>query len=146
MSNEARLNGAILVNTALNDAAAAKAEVVGSLERANMIEREARRQAEAKASGAAGAYRSLQIDFVEEKQAKEAALAALAMKEALLKEWMHSNEAFKRLARKYGKKLGVSDEQRVNDYDDVVLEIAEEKPEFADTKTLKEVKEARGMK
>jgi hypothetical protein len=39
----------------------------------------------------------------------------LAQKDDLLKEWMHSNEAFKRLARKYGKKLGVSDEQRQMD-------------------------------
>ena len=52
-------------------------------------------------------------------------------------EVQHSNEAFKKLARKYGKQAGLSDEQRVNDYDDVVLEVAEEKPEFANTKTLK---------
>lgn len=71
---------------------------------------------------------------------------ALEMKEALLKEWMHSNEAFKRLARKYGKKLGVSDEQRQNDLDDEVIAVAEEKPEFANTNNLKAAKEARGMK
>lgn len=72
--------------------------------------------------------------------------AALAMKEELLKEWMHSNEAFKRLARKYGKKLGVSDEQRQNDFEDCLLEAAEEKPEFAETKATKAVKADRGIK
>lgn len=72
--------------------------------------------------------------------------AALAMKEELLKEWMHSNEAFKRLARKYGKKLGLSDEQRQVDYDDQILEIAEEKPELANTDLMKGVKEVRGIK
>lgn len=71
---------------------------------------------------------------------------ALSQKEELMKEWMHSNEAFKRLARKYGKKLGVSDEQRQNDLDDCVLEVAEEKPEFANTNNLKAAKEARGIK
>lgn len=77
---------------------------------------------------------------------RDEAWKALAMKEELLKEWMHSNEAFKRLARKYGKKVGVSDEQRQNDLDDQIIEVAEEKPEFANTNTLKASKEARGIK
>ena len=104
---------------------------------------EEERRAKSRAQAAAQSADAV-ADYWRDKANK--AEAALAQKDELLKEWMHSNEAFKRLARKYGKKLGVSDEQRVNDYDDVVLEIAEEKPEFADTKTLKEVKEARGMK
>lgn len=96
--------------------------------------------------GKNGSAEELKRALEREKDESRKVRAALQEKEALLKEWMHSNEAFKRLARKYGKKLGLSDEQRVNDYDDVVLEVAEEKPEFADTNTLKEVKEARGIK
>lgn len=72
--------------------------------------------------------------------------AALAMKEELLKEWMHSQEAFKRLAKKYGKKLGVSTEQMENDRDDCLLEVADERPEFANTNGTKAAKEARGIK
>lgn len=71
---------------------------------------------------------------------------ALAMKDELLKEWMHSNEAFKRLARKYGKKLGVGDEQRQIDLDDCVIESAEEKPEFQETKVYKETINVRGKR
>lgn len=59
---------------------------------------------------------------------------ALAEKDSLILEWMHSNEAFKRLARQYGKKIGVTDEQRQNDFDQNVLEIAEESPQFSNTK------------
>ncbi len=72
--------------------------------------------------------------------------AALAMKEELLKEWMHSQEAFKRLAKKYGKKLGVSTEQMENDRDDCLLEVADERPEFANTNGTKAAKETRGIK
>lgn len=66
---------------------------------------------------------------------------ALAMKDELLKEWMHSNEAFKRLARKYGKKLGVSDEQRTQDFRDEVLAVAEEDPNL-DSRLTGKVKES----
>lgn len=88
----------------------------------------------------------LQRELEKEKELRRSAVAALRDKEAILKEWMHSNEAFKRLARKYGKKLGVSDEQRYNDIDEEVIAVAEEKPEFSNTNLLKEAKEARGMK
>lgn len=76
----------------------------------------------------------------------EEARKALAEKDATLKEWKHSHEVHRRMQRKYGKMLGMTDDQRTKDYDDFVLEIAEEKPEFADTNVLKEVKEARGIK
>ena len=59
---------------------------------------------------------------------------ALADRDAIITEWMHSNEAFKRLARQYGKKLGVTDEQRQNDFDENILDVAEENPTFANTK------------
>ncbi len=73
--------------------------------------------------------------FGEKMMAKNDQLeAALAQQEALILEWMHSNEAFKRLARQYGKKIGVTDEQRQRDFDQNVLDIAEEDPKFADTK------------
>lgn len=85
-------------------------------------------------------------DASEARAANSQLKAALSQKEELLREWMHSNEAFKRLARKYGKKVGVSQEQWQNDVDDVVLEVAEERPEFADTKATKAVKDVRGIK
>lgn len=71
---------------------------------------------------------------------------ALAQKEALLKEWMHSHFSFRLLSRKYGARLGISDEQRQKDLDDCVLEIAGDKPEFADTKATNAVKKERGIK
>lgn len=61
-------------------------------------------------------------------------LAAVAERDAIILEWMQSNEAFKRLARQYGKELGVPDEQRQKDFDEHLLDIAEEDPEkFANT-------------
>lgn len=58
---------------------------------------------------------------------------ALAEKDALILEWMHSNEAFKRLARQFGKKLGVSDEERVDLLNQEILNAAEEDPKFEKT-------------
>lgn len=62
--------------------------------------------------------------------------AALREKDVLIVEWMHSNEAFKQLARQYGKKLGVTDEQRQNDLDEKVIDVAEEDAKFANTKLV----------
>ena len=69
---------------------------------------------------------------------------ALAQKDELLKEWMHSNEAFKRLARKYGKKLGVSDEQRQADWNETVVEVADENPDYENTDLAKKKRQEIG--
>ena len=57
----------------------------------------------------------------------------LEKKEALLLDWMHTNEAFKRLARQYGARLGVTDEQRTKDFDETMVMVSEEDPKFANT-------------
>ena len=58
----------------------------------------------------------------------------LVQRDTLITEWMHSNEAFKVLAVKYGKKIGLSAEQRQEDFDNAVLDVAEEEPRYKDTK------------
>jgi hypothetical protein len=75
--------------------------------------------------------------------ALEAAQRALQERDHIMKDWMHSNDAFKTLARKYGKKLGVTDEQRQEDYFEAVLDVAEENPAY-DSTPLKE-KAKRGL-
>lgn len=70
----------------------------------------------------------------QERADKEKLAAEIAEKDALIIEWMHSNESFKRLARQYGKKLGVTDEQRQTDFDHQILNVAEEDPTFDQTK------------
>ena len=80
----------------------------------------------------------------EAKRADELALA-LAERDAIILEWMQSNEAFRRLARQYGKELGVTDEQRKNDWDEHVLDIAEEDSEkFGNTKVSQGAKKRLG--
>jgi uncharacterized protein YeaO (DUF488 family) len=66
----------------------------------------------------------------------------LAEQKALVAEFTLSTDAFKKIARNYGKKLNLSDEQRLATLDDTVIEIAEEKPEFKNTKLYKAVLEA----
>ena len=88
------------------------------------------------------AQEDARLSNLEARKAQE----ALAQKEALLKEWMHSHFSFRLLSRKYGARLGISDEQRQKDLDDCVLEIAGDKPEFADTKATNAVKKERGIK
>ena len=58
---------------------------------------------------------------------------ALRERDALILDWMHSNEAFKRLAREYGSKINVSDAQRKNDFAKAVVDIAEEDSRFANS-------------
>ena len=76
---------------------------------------------------------------VQLEQAKTELQAAVAERESLLTEWMHSTEAFRRLARLYGKALNLSDEQRTEDLRQQILLVAEEDTKFAKTKLYGEV-------
>lgn len=69
---------------------------------------------------------------------------AIAERDAIILEWMQSNEAFKRLARQYGKQVGATDEQRQIDLDNHLLDVAEEDPDFANTKRTQGAKQRLG--
>ena len=83
-------------------------------------------------------FKDQEIEFL----AKKARLLELELKEKddLILEWMHHDEAFKRLARNYRKKLGKSAEEVQLDFENSVIEIAEENPKFNNTKLLNNVK------
>ena len=57
---------------------------------------------------------------------------------------MQSNEAFKRLAKQYGKELGVTQEQYEKDVHEHRLDVAEEDPDFANTKVTAKAKSRLG--
>lgn len=63
----------------------------------------------------------------------------------MILDWMHTNEAFKRLARNYGKKLKLSDEERQLDMDEQLLDLAEEDPKFIGTDPHNKALERRGF-
>lgn len=92
---------------------------------------------------ARGSRESKRAD-AEAKRADELALA-LAERDAIILEWMQSNEAFRRLAREYGKELGVTDEQRTKDFDEHLLDVAEEDPDFKNTKATAKAKKRLGL-
>ena len=105
--------------------------VVGQIEQATGLKKElldTQRQA-ARMDDSGPIKRRLRSEQEENRKLRE----SLEMKEALLKEWMHSNEAFKRLARKYGKQVGVSDEQRKVDFNEEIVSAAEEDPTYSET-------------
>lgn len=62
----------------------------------------------------------------------------LAKKDALILEWMHSNAAFKKLAKDYGTRLGMSQEERVRNVDQARVDVAERTPEFQHTEIYKD--------
>jgi hypothetical protein len=92
-------------------------------------------------------------DMVVEHQAKVASVIsqkdfiiatknqALAEKDALILEWMHTNEAFKKLARQYGKDLGKTDDQRQQDFDSTIVSVAVGDATYANTEKLARAKE-----
>ena len=69
-----------------------------------------------------------------------AAEVALAERDAIITEWMHSAEAFRRLQRQYGKKLGMTDEERQVDFDNAIRDLAEEDPRFSNTELVRNLK------
>lgn len=52
----------------------------------------------------------------------------------LLLEWMQGNEAFKALTKKFGKKLGMTDDEIKIEISEAIVDVAEEDPQFANTK------------
>lgn len=69
----------------------------------------------------------------------------LAKKNALLIDWMHSSDAFKRLARQYGTKLGVTNDQRDQAFGQCIIDVAEENPQFKNTSLMGKVEKALGV-
>ena len=59
---------------------------------------------------------------------------ACANRDALLLEWMHSQYAFKLLARKFGSKLGISVQEQFDLIDNEVINVSAENPRFLNTK------------
>ena len=68
--------------------------------------------------------------LAKEETAHEQTKRELANAQAMIIDWMHTNEGFKRLARAYGKKLALTDAQRQNDMDDLLLDLVEENHKF----------------
>jgi hypothetical protein len=56
-----------------------------------------------------------------------------------LAEWMFSHEVLKIITKTYGKDLNMSDEQRLSTYDETIIKVADEKPEYKNTKLYKKV-------
>ena len=75
-----------------------------------------------------------------ERAKSEALATTVAEKEALMIEWMHSNESFKRLVQKYGKKLSIAEDQQQTDYRHEVLDTSKENPKYAGTGLVGRVK------
>ena len=80
------------------------------------------------------ARQKMQGELDAARENNEVLLKAIKERDEIITEWMQSNETFKRLTRQYGKKLALTDEQRVVDYNETVLDLAEENPEYKDTK------------
>lgn len=74
------------------------------------------------------------------KSAYQVVSEELAEAQALINEWMHSNEACKRLAQKYSKKLGIAPEELSQDFKDEVINLSEENPVFAKTRLVTRAK------
>lgn len=141
--------------TANQDAAFAR----GAATRATAAANKARTDATIAASKAQAARSSDMSTISELRIRLEKSEAQLAQKEAqiaeksrliaerdgIIRDWMHSNETFKVLARKYGRKLGMTDDERLGDYREEILNQAEQNPDFQDTDLGKEVKRKMGL-
>lgn len=88
----------------------------------------------------------LKKEAAEKDQKMEAIATALKSQQELVLEWMHNSEAFKKLARDMGKKLGMTDEERQAALMEAVVDVAEEDPLFQNTELGKKAKKAIGNK
>ena len=125
----AAMRATIAANQAKTDAviAANKAQAARSLDRSAMAEMKIR------------------LERSEAQLAQKEALLAektrlVTENENIIREWMHSNDTFKALARKYGRELGLTDEERQADYDEEIINRSEEDTAYGNTELLKKVK------
>lgn len=112
------------------------------------------RAASAALDAATANSRRIKTDATLQKERDEAVslsnnlLKSLGEKDALILEWMHTNEAFKQLAKKYRAELGIGAEAHQLEFDDQILKTAEANPKFQQTTVLGRAKErlAKGPK
>ena len=144
MSNDVNLIGLAAATRARNDANNALQEADEQRRRAMMAEQALRntttdQDLQRKVKQLGSKAHTLSV-------ANEELRQQLAERDVGLKEWMHSHEAFKRLAKKYGKKLGVSDEQRKTDFANEVVNEANEHSEYSNTKLAEAKRTQLGIK
>lgn len=65
---------------------------------------------------------------------------AIKLKDDLLKEWIHSNEAFKQLAREYAEKLNISPDEQQKNADNKIIDLSEQDPKYQNTKLTDKAK------
>jgi hypothetical protein len=123
-----------------------KNAVIGQLtQNVNAVEAEAF-IASKKAKQAQGESMSLQfrMDLLEAEHRRtllelEKTKKEVQERDALITEWMFSHEALKLITKTYGKDLNLSHEQRLATYDETIIKVAEENPEYKDTKLYKKI-------
>ncbi|QYG04046.1 hypothetical protein [Massilia sp. NP310] len=60
--------------------------------------------------------------------------------ERLLTEWRHSHEGFRRLAREFASRLGLGEVERQRIFLEMLLNVAEDDPSFANTEVISKAK------
>jgi hypothetical protein len=131
-------------------AAATRANIAANKAKSEAINAANRAQAARSSDRSALAEMKIRLEKSEAQLAQmEAQIAEksrlIAERDSIIKDWMHSNETFKVLARKYGRKLGMTDDERLGDYREEIFNQAEQNPEFQDTDLGKEVKRKMGL-
>ena len=151
-----------LLNAELYNGLAAKDAVIASHQRAAIYAGSGKSSAEAKKrideleAERVNYIRKLQaseagfdelLRLLKEEQANRAKVEQeLVLRDSILAEWMHQNQALRLLVKQYGEKAGVSLEQRREDYDNKLLDVAEEDPSFANTELTANAKLAKSQK
>jgi hypothetical protein len=82
---------------------------------------------------------------IELRKKVESLMLAISERDKVTLGWMHTHEAFKRMAREYGKSLNLTVEQRQQDLDRHILDIAQEDSTYANTRAAIQVKEIRNQ-
>lgn len=137
MMNESARSSSLASSLAQTEAAAATSKARMAQNAATEAQRQNQSAGHAQAQAT---IESLRQQLEKEKDRNVEAQLAIQEKDALILEWVHSNDAFKKLVRHYGHKLGVSDAERQRDYDDNIIRLAEEDPKFTATELLAKAK------
>ena len=76
----------------------------------------------------------VQLQAMELEGALGRARVEVAAKNALILEWMHSNDGYRKIAREYGERLGLTTEDVRRDLAEAIVSLSETDPDYTHTR------------
>ncbi|MCE3608049.1 hypothetical protein LXA47_31255 [Massilia sp. P8910] len=84
--------------------------------------------------GGGGGRAGMQYELMHAQGALDDKKMELAKSQALIYEWMHSNDGYQKIAKEYAERLGISNEEFQTDLAQAIVDLSETDPDYVHTR------------